>query len=392
MGSCPALWHARCFVRSVVNPSIAIDPRASLLIIDDERGPAESLRMVFKEQYEVFTAPGGKEALEVLRERPIDVVTLDLRMPGMGGNEVMEHIKRLDPDIEIIVVTGYASLDSAIRGLRHRVFDYVTKPFDVPQISDLVERAVARRRATLRARDFRDRFLANLSHELRTPLNAIMGFNDMLTDQLTPQLSQDQRDTFDRIQTHSRRLLTLIDTVTVLNQVEDGEYQIIPVEFDVREVLAWAVEHFTRVAQEQRVTLSALVTDEPAPIKADRDKLERLVSALVDNALKFTPVAGEVTLGVSIADESGAIAIDVCDNGIGVPTEDIVALIELAPSTVLPKPTVHTGLGLGLRLASELTRLMDGELSVRRLDNGGSRFRVRLPHESSRRESNAHVQ
>lgn len=370
---------------------MAPEDRASLLIIDDDRGPAESLRMVFKEHYDVYTAPGGKEALEVLRQRVIDVVTLDLRMPGMTGNEVMEHIKRLDPDIEIIVVTGYASLDSAIRGLRHRVFDYVTKPFDVPQISDLVERAVARRRATLRARDFRDRFLANLSHELRTPLNAIMGFNDMLTDQLTPQLSQEQRNTFERIQTHSQRLLTLIDTVTILNQVEDGEYQIIPVEFDAGDVLEWTRQRFAAVAAEQQVNLAVLPAPASAELSADRDKLERLVAALVDNALKFTPSGGLVTLAAS-AGSDDTVQIEVCDDGIGVPTEDILELIDLAPSTVLPKPSVHTGLGLGLRLASELTRLMGGTLTVRRRDNGGSRFRVQLPRKSSRRESNAHVQ
>jgi signal transduction histidine kinase len=363
--------------------------RASLLIIDDDRGPAESLRMVFKDHYDVYTAPGGKEALEVLRHQPIDVVTLDLRMPGMTGNEVMEHIKRLDPDIEIIVVTGYASLDSAIRGLRHRVFDYVTKPFDVPQISDLVERAVARRRATLRARDFRDRFLANLSHELRTPLNAIMGFNDILTEQLTPQLNREQRENFERIQAHSQRLLTLIDTVTILNQVEDGEYHIVPSELDAREVLEWTARRFAGVALEQGVNLEVLAGQ--APITADRDKLERLVAALVDNALKFTPEGGLVTLGVVAHDESAEVEIAVCDNGIGVPTENIEELIELAPSTVLPKPTVHTGLGLGLRLASELTRLMEGKLTVSRQETGGSCFSVCLPRESSRRESNAHV-
>ncbi len=368
------------------------EDRASLLIIDDDRGPAESLRMVFKDHYEVFTAPGGKEALEVLRHQPIDVVTLDLRMPGMTGNEVMEHIKRLDPDIEIIVVTGYASLDSAIRGLRHRVFDYVTKPFDVPQISDLVERAVARRRATLRARDFRDRFLANLSHELRTPLNAIMGFNDILTEQLTPQLNREQLENFERIQAHSRRLLTLIDTVTILNQVEDGEYQIVPTEFDVHEVFEMTAERFGRVALEQRVRLEILPTVRRASIIADRDKLERLVAALVDNALKFTPEGGLVTLEVIADIEAATLEIAVSDDGIGVPTENIEELIDLAPSTVLPKPTVHTGLGLGLRLASELTRLMEGTLTVCRQESGGSRFSVCLPRETSRRESNAHVQ
>ncbi len=368
------------------------EDRASLLIIDDERGPAESLRMVFKEQYDVFTAPGGREALQVLQKQPIDVVTLDLRMPGMSGNEVMEHIKRFDPDIEIIVVTGYASLDSAIRGLRHRVFDYVTKPFDVPQISDLVGRAVAHRRATLRARDFRDRFLANLSHELRTPLNAIMGFNDMLTDQLTPKLSSEQRQTFDRIQVHSQRLLTLIDTVTILNQVEDGEYQMVPTEFDVRDVLRWTTGRFEGLAYEQGVAIQPSNAHEPAMIVADRDKLERLVAALVDNALKFTPAGGLVTTGVSVNAEADVVEIEVCDTGVGVPTENIEELIELAPSTILPKPTVHTGLGLGLRLASELTRLMEGKLTVHRQESGGSRFSVCLPRESSERQGNANVQ
>lgn len=366
--------------------------RASLLIIDDDRGPAESLRMVFKDSYNVFTAPGGREALQVLRDRPIDVVTLDLRMPGMSGNEVMEHIKRLDPDIEIIVVTGYASLDSAIRGLRHRVFDYVTKPFDVPQISDLVERAVEHRRATLRARDFRDRFLANLSHELRTPLNAIMGFNDMLTDQLSELLNQDQHDTFQRIHAHSQRLLTLIDTVTILNQVEAGDYQMLETPFDVDDVFRYIAGRFAGVAQEQEVDLQIDPRSPETALVADRDKLERLVAALVDNALKFTPAGGVVTLSVEPLADQSDVEIHVSDTGVGVPTEDIDELIELAPSSVLPKPTVHTGLGLGLRLASELSRLMRGELHVSRLEPGGSLFTVRLPREAAPAEQNVHVQ
>src|SRR3990172_8586281 len=92
------------------------EERPSLLIVDDERGPAESLRMIFKRSYNVFPASGGPQALEILRSTPIDVVTLDLRMPVMSGVEVMERIKTMDPDVEVIVVTGYSSLDSAIRG------------------------------------------------------------------------------------------------------------------------------------------------------------------------------------------------------------------------------------------------------------------------------------
>ncbi len=366
------------------------DPRASLLIIDDERGPAESLRMVFKEDYDVFTAGGGLEALEVLGDRQIDVVTLDLRMPGMSGDEVMEHIKRYDPDIEIIIVTGNASFGSAIRGIRHRIFDYVTKPFDVPHISDLVQRAVARRRETLRARDFRDRFLANLSHELRTPLNAIMGFNEMLNDQLNKQLTDDQQHTFERVRSHSQRLLTLIDTVTVLNQVQVGDYQVLAAPFDVRDILAWVRGRFASVAVEQGVHLEQ--SDAPAiEVTGDRDKLERLVAALVDNALKFTPEGGTVTLRTATCGDA-EVEIEVIDTGVGVPSEDINELIETAPTSSIPKPIVHTGLGLGLRLASELSRLIHADLSVRRRETGGSCFRVRLPQVAPEGENNAHVQ
>ena len=283
-----------------------IDDRASLLIVDDERGPTESLRMVFKSEYEVFTAPGGHEALEILHAQPIDVVTLDLRMPGMPGVEVMEHIKRHDPDIEIIVVTGYASLDSAVRGLRNRVFDYVTKPFDVPQISDLVHRAVERRREALRARRVKDDFLANLSHELRTPLSAIIGYNSILTEELHTRLNEDQRVAFDRIQANSQKLLNLIETVLLLNSLDAGELQLTLSTFDVRETLRRVARQFAAAARQRGLGLSRRGRRRRrSGCTSDEHKLERILWALIDNAVKFTP-DGSIALGAaaSSADRS----------------------------------------------------------------------------------------
>jgi signal transduction histidine kinase len=363
-----------------------VEDRASLLIVDDERGPAESLRMVFKSNYDVFTAPGGEEALAVLRKEPIDVVTLDLRMPGMPGTEVMEHIKRFDPDIEIIVVTGYASLDSAIRGLRHRVFDYVTKPFDVPQISDLVERAVERRRSTLRARNFRDHFLDNLSHELRTPLNAIMGFNDILNEQLQPQLSTEQRSTFERIQANSQRLLNLIESVLLLNSLEVGEVYYSPVQLDLRDVLSWAVRRFAPLAHEKRLTLQEEAHPFPVEVISDRSKLERLLSCLLDNAINYTPKGGSVTLSLRPLDHGRAVEIEVRDTGIGVPSEDIQQLILQASVVDSPATSDTVGLGFGLRLATTLAKILGGGVCARRQASGGSVFTVRIPHRHEHEE------
>ena len=359
-----------------------VNERASLLIVDDERGPAESLRMVFKSSYDVYTAPGGEEALAVLRERPIDVVTLDMRMPGMPGTEVMEHIKRFDPDIEIIVVTGYASLDSAIRGLRHRVFDYVTKPWDVPQISDLVGRAVERRRSTLRARNFRDYFLDNLSHELRTPLNAIMGFSDMLTEQLQPQLSAEHQATFERIQANSQRLLNLIESVLLLNSLEVGDVRCVAGAFDLHDVFASARRRFSTLAQEQRLALVTEAPSHPIEMKTDRKKLKLLLSCLIDNAIKFNQPGESVTLAVRVIDDERTLEIDVIDRGPGISSEDIQDLIQQASAPADPSPgAMQVGLGFGLRLASTLARLLGGGLSAHRRVNGGSVFTLRLPRE-----------
>src|SRR3990172_885333 len=224
------------------------EERPSLLIVDDERGPAESLRMIFKRSYNVFTASGGPQALEILRSTPIDVVTLDLRMPVMSGVEVMERIKAMDPDVEVIVVTGYSSLDSAIRGLRHGVFDYISKPFDVPQISDLVGRAVARRRANLRAKRMKEDFLSNLSHELRTPLSAIIGYSTILTEELERVLDPDQRTALARIEANSNELLGLVEGVLLLNALDAGDVDVKVKRFDAAECVRRSVDKVKALA------------------------------------------------------------------------------------------------------------------------------------------------
>jgi signal transduction histidine kinase len=350
-----------------------MDNRASLLIVDDERGPTESLRMVFKSEYDVFTAPGGQEALDILHSQPIDVVTLDLRMPGMPGVEVMEQIKRHDPDIEIIVVTGYASLDTAVRGLRNRVFDYVTKPFDVPQISDLVHRAVQRRRESQRARRAKDDFLANLSHELRTPLSAIIGYNSILTEELHTRLNEDQRVAFDRIQANSQKLLNLIETVLLLNSLDAGELQTTLSSFDVRETLRRVARQFAAAARQRGLTLSVDGDATALWLTSDEHKLERILWALIDNAVKFTP-DGSIALSSRLSADRAMVEISVRDTGVGIQNADIAQLVD----DITPSPRAR-GLGLGLRMASRLTDFLGGRLRVRSVPGNGTHFTVAVP-------------
>jgi response regulator RpfG family c-di-GMP phosphodiesterase len=124
--------------------------RAHVLVVDDERGPRESLRMILSPIYDVKLASSGAEALEVLHTTPVDVVTLDLAMPGLRGQELMRAIRLDFPDIEVIVITGHGSLESATEAIRHGICDYLQKPFDVVQVTAAVYRALSRRRGRRR--------------------------------------------------------------------------------------------------------------------------------------------------------------------------------------------------------------------------------------------------
>jgi putative nucleotidyltransferase with HDIG domain len=136
--------------------------RATVLVVDDERGPRESLRMILAPAHRVLLAANGSEALERLRSTPIDLVTLDLNMPGIKGDELMEAIRGEFPHVDVIVITGYATVESATQGIRAGVADYLQKPFDVVQVSTAVGRAVSRQADRRRVADF----LANLGDTL----------------------------------------------------------------------------------------------------------------------------------------------------------------------------------------------------------------------------------
>jgi putative nucleotidyltransferase with HDIG domain len=130
------------------------EAKATILVVDDEMGPRESLRMILRPTYEVICAQDGIEALEILRTKAVDLVTLDLNMPGIQGEEMMRTIRREFPKVELIVITGYGTLENAAEAVRYGVSDYLQKPFDVVQVSAAVFRALSRSRGRTRLVDF----------------------------------------------------------------------------------------------------------------------------------------------------------------------------------------------------------------------------------------------
>lgn len=124
--------------------------KGTILIVDDEAGPRESLRMILKPIYNIFTASNGKEALEIIQRENIDIVTLDLNMPGISGIEVLKEIKKIKSDIEVIIVTGYGTLKNAQEVIRYGAGDFISKPFNVADIVAIVSKSFERRNYNLK--------------------------------------------------------------------------------------------------------------------------------------------------------------------------------------------------------------------------------------------------
>jgi signal transduction histidine kinase len=139
--------------------------KANVLVVDDDLGPRESMRMILKPLHNVYIAEDGLTALRIIQEKAIDLVTLDLRMPGMHGIDVLKEIKKFNPNIEVIIVTGFGSLKSATEAMKYGVKGYITKPYNLSEITSIVEKALEQRRFNLKLRNF---FEETLSEDGKT--------------------------------------------------------------------------------------------------------------------------------------------------------------------------------------------------------------------------------
>ena len=122
------------------------DKPVTILIVDDEKGPREALRMILKDRCSVLTAENEAEALSRLTESDVDVdiVALDIRLGGSDGIDVLKAIKRVAPDVEVFLITGYPSVETAVRAMRVGAYDYVLKPFDKNEVREVVQKGILR--------------------------------------------------------------------------------------------------------------------------------------------------------------------------------------------------------------------------------------------------------
>jgi PAS domain S-box-containing protein len=251
---------------------------------------------------------------------------------------------------------------------------------------DLTERKAAEAQAVEDARRLaevetanrtKSEFLAALSHELRTPLNAIGGYLDLLTLGVHGPLNEEQQRALDRIQASQRHLVGLITDLLDFGRLEAGR-----VRYDIGEVhladVADAVRPLVEpLAAARDISLEWQERDESVVALADRPRSEQILLNLVTNAIKYTQFGGHVIVRHFLRDDWAALEVD--DNGIGIPESQMEAIFE--PFTQLGRSltSAHEGTGLGLAISRDLARGMGGDLTVRSVAGDGSTFTLSLP-------------
>ena len=197
-----------------------MDIREKILVIDDELAPRESIRMVLKDDYSVSTAVGAHEGLDIMEQEPADLVVMDIKMPKMDGITALQEIKKRHPDTEVVLLTAYASLETARDAIRFGAFDYLIKPFDKDDVLLVVRKGLEKRRTSTDLKQERDKLLFRASYleeQVENARNNIMTCYEGTVKALILTIDAKDRYTFN----HSNRVAQISASLAKALGVED---------------------------------------------------------------------------------------------------------------------------------------------------------------------------
>jgi CheY-like chemotaxis protein len=356
-------------------------PKPKMLVIDDEKGLRDMLVYGLSGRgYAVTTAASGMEGVAKANQEDFDLALCDLMMPEMGGVETLRALKEAHPRIEVVMVTGYATLENAVESMKLGAYDYVAKPYDLDDLCGILEKALERGRLKAKVGELeqinrlKSEFLANMSHELRTPLNAIVGYSSLILDEIYGEVPVAQAQALNRVLINSKNLLALINNILDFSKLNAGMMPTHIEEFDLRGLAAEVADMMHCLADEKGLTL-AVEADGMILIRSDKTKVKQILINLAGNAIKFTSKGG-VTLR---AEEDGdVVRLIVRDTGPGVAAKDVPSIFEDFKQLDGAATRKFGGTGLGLSITKKLVELLGGGISVDSEPGRGASFVVTM--------------
>lgn len=369
------------------------DERIQVLLVEDNPAYARLLAEAFggteSEAFRLTHLTRLDAGLDHLSKNPVDVVLLDLGLPDADGLRAVQGVRSVAPSVPIVVLSGRRDPELALEALRQGAQDYLVKGSAENEVMlRAVRYAMERHRLVAetelvrkRQLQVRDEFFSHVSHELRSPLTAIYEFASILADGIAGECSPCQRGYLNIILRNADQLESMIDDLLEVTRAETGKLTIELQRASLRAIAAEAVETVGAAAAAKHLTLCIELEGESPPVYADPVRLRQVLLNLLNNAIKFTPDRGTVTVRTEMWQRRpGHVLASVSDTGCGIPPDALEHIFERLYQT--GDDSVEggrKGLGLGLYISRELIRRQAGEIWAESQVGRGSTFYFTLP-------------
>jgi signal transduction histidine kinase len=360
-----------------------METKPKILIIDDEEVVLDSCSQILKNSsYQLAIANDGRRGIELVQEFQPDLIFVDLKMPGISGFEVLEKVHEIDSTIVMVVITGFATVSSAVDAMKKGAYDFLPKPFTPDELRMIARRGIERRRLVLEAialrREkelLREQFASIVSHELKAPLSAVQQNLFALDFELEKILTEDQKGKFERIKIRIDELLKLINSWLRVISVDINKLKESFKQISISEPISNALESVTQLATRKNIEIISEISDQSHPIVGDSLSLSEVFVNIIGNSIKYSPDGTRVTLKAEV--EGNYLVVSIKDDGIGISPEDLPHIFDGFYRG--KSGQAMTGHGIGLAVAHQIVDAHNGSISVESELGKGTTFLISLP-------------
>ncbi len=368
-----------------------------ILVVEDE----EIIRLMFKQSfeswgYQVDCAENGKEALEKCQKEEFHIVVTDLNMPIMDGMELLKKLKTRWPYIEVIVITGFATIESAIEAMKLGAHDFILKPVNFEHVQFTINKCYQKIRAQAENTELRelnrqlsalnemkDKFIYITNHEIRTPLTIFKGYLEILESMLSDS-DEEMREIVQILQSTADELNEIVEKMQVLESLENAHKPKKTEIIDLKKLITQVYKELVKLFNSRNIDLKIFIDKKPLIYKGDYRQLRLVFRELLQNALKFTPDGGKVRARLEL--KNNEIVYTVQDSGVGIPFEKQHMIFEkfyeiqdVINHRTSKQDFMGGGMGIGLSLVKEIVEAMKGKILLESDPGKGSKFTITLP-------------
>jgi len=362
-----------------------VQEQATVLVIDDERAMRDACcQALSRHGYKTETAENAETGLQRARQVKPDVVMVDLKMPGMGGMELLERIRDIDANIVSIVITGYATIESAVEAMKRNAYDFLPKPFTPDHLRIVIKRGLERRRLSIERAQLQQEkeiikrnFVTLVSHQLRSPLTSVKQYFGVILGGFEGEVNGKQKEMIERAGKYIDDLLQLINDWLDMSRIEAGNITVRFKPVALAAVLSEILELLKPSAEAKKITLELNSRNGLPLVKGDRGSLKQAFTNLISNGINYNREGGMVI--VSVVEDIDDLVVEISDTGIGISQDNLNFIFDEFFRVKSKETRSVSGSGLGLPIVKRIIEAHNGYVKVTSEPGKGSTFCILLP-------------